>query len=94
IWLTNMKTLYKKEEDNKINNNKPGYYDFRIWDGRDTSDIKPREKMDWGENTSEVIKKGRGPITLKGSYKVKWEIYYESSEKNGKFKYSLLEVSR
>jgi hypothetical protein len=48
--------------------------------------------MEWGENTSEVIKKGRDPITLTRSYKVKWESYYESTKKNGKFKYSLLEV--
>ncbi len=90
IWLTNMEALYKKEEDHKMKKNKPGYYDFRIWDGRE---INPHEKMEWGKNLKESTIKGRKePITITGRYKVKWENYYESTNKYGKFKYSLLEV--
>jgi hypothetical protein len=94
IWLTNMETLYKKEEDHKMKKNKPGYYDFRIWDGREIKPDKDKKhsNLKWIGKKSKSIKKRRGPITIKGIYKVKWEIYYESSEKNGKFKYSLLEV--
>jgi hypothetical protein len=74
--------------------NKPGYYDFRIWDGREikTDKEKKHSNMKWIGKKSKSIKKVRGPITIKGIYKVKWEIYYESTKKNGKFKYSLLEV--
>ncbi|MGC9124061.1 MAG: hypothetical protein ACP5IB_08370, partial [Thermoplasmata archaeon] len=77
--------------DNKINNNKPGYYDFRIWDGRE---IKPINKDI--ELKGDIIGREK-TIRLTHNYKVQWNVYSdvsknENCKKNGIFKYALIEV--
>ena len=64
--------------------------DFRIHDDREI-----KGELTWTEKASEGTKNGRKDmITLKNSYSMEWKDYFKpSNEKNGKFRYLLVEVT-
>jgi len=108
IWLTNIESVTNcdkiEKKIKKDRNKKPNYYNFRICDERP---VGPNEILDWKEDTSDGMKKGReDSINISGYYKVHWEEYKdlnneqeninEKSSKKEKsnmvFKYAILEV--
>jgi len=98
IWLTNIESVTNCDKiEKKIKkdiNKKPNYYNFRICDERQ---VGPNEILDWKEDTSDGMKKGReDSINISGYYKVHWEEYNKSNYKkeipNSLFKYSILEI--
>jgi len=105
IWLTNIKSLTDDwDKIEKKSKKEPNYYNFRICDERP---VGPNEILDWKEDTSDGMKKGReDSINISGYYKVHWEEYKDlnneqenineksSNKKNSNkvFKYAILEV--
>jgi len=98
IWLTNIKSLTEDcDKIEKKSKKEPNYYKFRICGERP---VGPNEILDWKEDTSDGMKKGReDSINISGYYKVHWEEYKdlnneqeninEKSSKKGKIKYGI-----
>jgi len=69
---------------------KSGAMEFHIYESAVKTGV-----LDWGENIGAGTKKGREtPITIKGSYTMRWQPYSEVSTKGyGKFIFNFVEVS-
>ncbi len=90
FWLTNDKSYWNEHKQNT----KSGYDQFKIYENRQASG-----ELKWNDGMGENTVKGRGGVSLKNTYTVRWDDYsnlekciYSNRSKHNIFRYVLLEV--